>query len=278
MKASSEAARTSRVRRPDRQAERRERDARPPPARPARAGSGSSRGPRTGPARQHQQAHRRSSRRPRAPPSRRAARCCDTRPRTSRENAFSSRSSASVPAASSSVMNISDTAAASATANDVERACVPPFSDGCRSPGSARPRRSARRPRRTGCRARAARTRSPGRARRARRSRRQLAARLGEDRLRALQAEHVEVLAEEAVLPPLLISVEQLERLLRDALGERARWRSSPAPRSCSRRTACLAGSSRCRRPRPSPARACDWRFGGEVLRDDERGRARRRP
>ena len=51
----------------------------------------------------------------------------DTRPRTSRENAFSSRSSASVPAASSSVMNISDTVSASATANDVSEV-VPPFS------------------------------------------------------------------------------------------------------------------------------------------------------
>ena len=53
---------------------------------------------------------------------------CDTSPRTSRENAFSSRSIASMPAASSSVMNISDTLAASATAkssSDVR----PPLSD-----------------------------------------------------------------------------------------------------------------------------------------------------
>ena len=45
----------------------------------------------------------------------------DTRPRTSREKAFSSRSSASVPAASSSVMNISETATASAMRERVER-------------------------------------------------------------------------------------------------------------------------------------------------------------
>jgi hypothetical protein len=51
----------------------------------------------------------------------------DTSPRTSRENAFSSRSSASVPAASSSVMNMSDTVRASATANEVSDV-APPFS------------------------------------------------------------------------------------------------------------------------------------------------------
>ena len=42
----------------------------------------------------------------------------ETRPRTRRGKAFSSRSIASMPAASSSVMNISETLAASATANE----------------------------------------------------------------------------------------------------------------------------------------------------------------
>ena len=50
----------------------------------------------------------------------------DTSPRTSRANAFSSRSSASVPAASSRVTNISDTATASATANELSEV-VPPL-------------------------------------------------------------------------------------------------------------------------------------------------------
>ena len=52
----------------------------------------------------------------------------DTRPRTRRGNAFSSRSSASVPEASSSVMNISDTATASATANELSE-LRPPSSE-----------------------------------------------------------------------------------------------------------------------------------------------------
>ena len=50
----------------------------------------------------------------------------DTSPRTSRANAFSSRSSASVPAASSSVTNISDTVTATATANE-SSGVLPPF-------------------------------------------------------------------------------------------------------------------------------------------------------
>ena len=49
----------------------------------------------------------------------------DTSPRTSRGKAFSSRSSASVPAASSSVMNISETAAAIATANESSEVVLP---------------------------------------------------------------------------------------------------------------------------------------------------------
>ena len=49
----------------------------------------------------------------------------DTSPRTSRAKAFSSRSSASVPAASSTVTNISETATASATANELSEV-VPP--------------------------------------------------------------------------------------------------------------------------------------------------------
>ena len=49
----------------------------------------------------------------------------DTRPRTSRRKAFSSRSSASAPAASRRVMNISDTATAIAIANELSGVVAP---------------------------------------------------------------------------------------------------------------------------------------------------------
>ena len=109
--------------RADRQADRGERERPEQRARRSTAAAAPSRGRRTA------RARRASAGRPRA--SRRAARPAfsssrpvrETSPRTSRGNAFSSRSSASVPAASSTVMNISETATASATANalsDVE--------------------------------------------------------------------------------------------------------------------------------------------------------------
>ena len=117
MKASREAGADLRGERADRGARRRRRPA--PPARIADEDE-----PEAAPVEVDEQLERRRASaasprprpRPRARPSRRAARVAPTRPRVSRAKAFSSRSSASEPATSSSVTNISVNVAATAIA------------------------------------------------------------------------------------------------------------------------------------------------------------------
>ena len=230
MKASSEAARTSRVSAPIASPSAAKASAPTAPARRARAGSGPSRGPRTGRGRPAS-AGRPTSEQTAASPAFSTSRPVrDTSPRTSRENAFSSRSSASVPAASSSVMNISETATASATANDAERggAAVerraPSTLIGSPTDGQhvvreveVLARELAKAITWSSCVALAA---SPGGSS-ARASRR-----IASERSRPSTSKSW---PEEAVLAALRDQVEQLERLLRDPLRERARWPSAPA-------------------------------------------------
>ena len=121
MKASSEAARTSRAAAP--RAAPAAAKAAPPariatrisPIRPQSRSTNSSR-----PA-EHQHRHHEADRPPRGRPSRRAGRRAPTSPRVSREKAFSSRSSASEPATSSTVTNISGHRRRDRDREDVER-------------------------------------------------------------------------------------------------------------------------------------------------------------
>ena len=125
----------------------------------------------------------------------------ETSPRTSRENAFSSRSRASVPAASSSVMNMSETATASATANDVSEVGAAVERRGLHPDRLAHDREHVVREREVLAREAPERDdaveleRAPADPSAALRA-------WSEDSLRALEAQHVELLAEERVLPP----------------------------------------------------------------------------
>ena len=220
MNASSDAARTSRVSAPIARPSAAKASAPRPPRRP-RAGSAPSPGPRTGPSPASIRRQTASEQTAASPAFSSSRPVRDTRPRTSREKAFSSRSSASVPAASSSVMNMSETATASATANElsevraaVERARPHPHRLADHGEHVVREREVLARQLGEGdhpvdlARARASPAGSSARA----------CARISSD---SLEAEHVEVLAEEAVLAAVADQLQQLQRLLGHALGER---------------------------------------------------------
>ena len=206
----------------DREAERGERQRARPRARPARAGSGPSRGPRTGRARPSSARHTTTEQTAARPAFSTSRPVRDTSPRTSRENAFSSRSSASVPAASSSVMNISETATASATAKELSDVVPPSSAVGLHPDRLAHDGQHVVRERR-GSRARACRTRSRGRARRARAIPRGSSVRAcARICLGALEAEHVEAPGRgSCTRPPVLIRSSSWSASFGDPLRER---------------------------------------------------------